>query len=143
MAQEVDPLLTVKEAADRIGVSESAIRNATLDNRLKFEQMYGRKLIRLSDVLDYQARTQRDSTSRSGKPKNYGGDTDPYGFCARLVRTGFVKTDERLEDNNRRKISIYAKEGYESIEVQVFPANELTPEYLEDAYRKMRGPDAD
>ncbi len=69
MAQEEDPLLTVREAADKIGVSESAIRNATLDGRLPYEQMYGRKLIRLSDVMAYQARTQVGGIIRSGRPK--------------------------------------------------------------------------
>lgn len=62
-------LYTVREAAERIGVTESAIRNATLQGRLAFLVRYGRKLIAEEDLQDYQRRTQPAGKKSSGRPR--------------------------------------------------------------------------
>jgi len=66
---ETATLLTVQDAARRIGVSESAIRNATLEGRLPFVRMYGRKLIDPTELGAYQQRTQPDGVKATGRPK--------------------------------------------------------------------------
>ena len=65
---ETDTLLTVKEAADQIGVSESAVRNATLEGRLPFVRMYGRKLIKPADLAAYQERAHPGGVKPKGRP---------------------------------------------------------------------------
>jgi len=62
----IETLLTVREAAARIGVSESAIRNATLEGRLPFVVKFGRKLIEQDVLAAYQLRTQPDGVKPSG-----------------------------------------------------------------------------
>lgn len=76
MIQEGDELLTVQEASVKIGVSDSAIRNALGSHRLAFERRYGRKLIRLADLLEYQTRTQAEGTPRVGRPRKQKTDSD-------------------------------------------------------------------
>lgn len=66
---EDETFLTVREAAEKIGVTESAIRNATLDGRLAFVRRYGRKLISLADLAAYQQRTQPGGTKPKGRPR--------------------------------------------------------------------------
>lgn len=55
-------MITVQQAAERAGVSETAIRSALLRKRLPFVLMYGRKLIRTSDFEAYRL------TARPGRP---------------------------------------------------------------------------
>lgn len=62
-------LYTVRETATKIGVTESAIRNATLQGRLAFIVRYGRKLISEADLQDYQRRTQPEGKKTSGRPR--------------------------------------------------------------------------
>ena len=62
-------MYTVQEAAGWLGVGETAVRNATNQGRLPFEVMYGRKLIRLSDLEAYKTRTQPEGGARRGRPK--------------------------------------------------------------------------
>ena len=62
-------LYTVRETAAKIGVTESAIRNATLQGRLAFIVRYGRKLISEADLQDYQRRTQPEGKKTSGRPR--------------------------------------------------------------------------
>ncbi len=71
---DTETLLTVKEAAQRIGVSESAIRNATLDGRLAYVVKFGRKLIEKGALDEYQVRTQPEGVKLRGRPsrKNDG-----------------------------------------------------------------------
>jgi len=69
---DTEHLLTVKEAAERIGVSESAVRNATLEGRLPFVVKFGRKLIEQDALAAYQARTQRDGIKPRGRPSKPG-----------------------------------------------------------------------
>jgi excisionase family DNA binding protein len=71
---EEETFLTVQEAARKIGVSQSAIRNATLEGRLPFERRYGRKLIRVEQLLTYQERTQPGGVKRSGRPRKAVGN---------------------------------------------------------------------
>ena len=65
---EAETFLTVREAAERLGVSKSAIRNATLEGRLPFERRYGRKLIALRALLAYRERTQPGGVKPRGRP---------------------------------------------------------------------------
>jgi excisionase family DNA binding protein len=65
---DADTLLTVKEAAEHIGVSESAVRNATLEGRLPFVRMYGRKLIKVADLTAYQERAHPGGIKPKGRP---------------------------------------------------------------------------
>lgn len=66
---ETDTLLTVQEAAKKIGVSESAIRNATLDGRLPSVWRYGRKLIDAGELEAYRERTQPGGVKQRGRPR--------------------------------------------------------------------------
>lgn len=66
---DTDALLTVHEAAEKIGVSDSAIRNATLDGRLPFVVKFGRKLIERDALIEYQRRTQPDGQKSKGRPR--------------------------------------------------------------------------
>ena len=61
--------LTVQEAAQHIGVSESAIRNATLDGRLPFVRLYGRKLIEPKELEAYLRRSRPDGVKPKGRPR--------------------------------------------------------------------------
>lgn len=65
---DTETLLTVKEAAQRIGISESAIRNATLDGRLAYVVKFGRKLVEKEALDEYQARTQPEGVKLRGRP---------------------------------------------------------------------------
>lgn len=59
---EADELLTVQEAAEWLGVGDTAVRNAMLRGRLPFVRRYGRKLIALPELAAYKERT------RPGRP---------------------------------------------------------------------------
>jgi excisionase family DNA binding protein len=59
---EGEKLLTVQEAAKQLGVGDSAIRNAVQRGKLAYVEMYGRKLLRESDLQAYKA------TARPGRP---------------------------------------------------------------------------
>jgi len=61
--------VTIQEAAANIGVTETAIRNATLDGRLPFIRKYGRKLIANDDLEAYRRRTQPLGVKTVGRPK--------------------------------------------------------------------------
>jgi len=65
---ETETLLTVKEAAEHLGVSESAVRNATLEGRLPFVRLYGRKLIDRQELEAYRERTQPSGVPVRGRP---------------------------------------------------------------------------
>ena len=67
MASET--LLTVKEAAERLGVTESAVRNATLDGRLPFVIKFGRKLVETKELEAYRERTQPAGVPAPGRPR--------------------------------------------------------------------------
>ena len=59
---------TVQEAAVNLGVSEAAVRNATLQGRLPYVRKYGRKLISPSDLQLYKERTQPQGIKSVGRP---------------------------------------------------------------------------
>jgi excisionase family DNA binding protein len=65
---DTENLLTVREAAERLGVSESAVRNATLDGRLPCVSRFGRKLILTEDLEAYRRRTQPGGVKLRGRP---------------------------------------------------------------------------
>ncbi len=72
---DTETLLTVREAAAKIGVSESAIRNATLEGRLPFVAKFGRKLIEREALAAYQQRTQPGGLKPRGRPRAAEGAT--------------------------------------------------------------------
>lgn len=74
VAEGVEELLTVREAAGALGVSESAVRNATLEGRLGFVVKYGRKLIARADVDEYRRRTQPEGKKPTGRPRRASGE---------------------------------------------------------------------
>ena len=67
---DAETLLAVQEAALKLGVSESAIRNATLEGRLPFVQKFNRKLIEEAALLGYQQRTQVGGDKPKGHPRS-------------------------------------------------------------------------
>ena len=67
-------MLTVREAAGALGVSESAVRNATLEGRLGFVVKYGRKLIARADVDEYRRRTQPEGKPLAHRPRKALGE---------------------------------------------------------------------
>lgn len=69
-------LYTVMEAAEALGVSESAIRNATLQGRLPFVMKWGRKLISTEALEAYKARTQPDGVKLKGRPNKTSSNTE-------------------------------------------------------------------
>lgn len=66
---DTETYFTVREAAARIGVSESAVRNATLKGRLSFVVKFGRKLIEREALAAYQRRTQPGGVKQRGRPR--------------------------------------------------------------------------
>ena len=62
-------MLTVAQAAVELGVTQGAVRLAMYDNRLPFEEFYGRKLIKRPDLEEYKSRTQPDGSKRVGRPR--------------------------------------------------------------------------
>lgn len=66
---DTESLMTVREAAEKIGVSENAIRNATLDGRLPFIIKFGRKLITQEAFNEYRIRTQPEGVKLRGRPR--------------------------------------------------------------------------
>ena len=63
-----DTLYTVQEAAERLGVGETAVRNATNEGRLPFVNKYGRKLIEADALEAYRMRSQPEGAKRTGRP---------------------------------------------------------------------------
>ena len=75
---DTEKLMTMNEAAAQIGVSLSAIRNATQEGRLPFVNAFGRKLIERAALAEYQARTQIDGVPPRGRPaRRPAGDLLP------------------------------------------------------------------
>ena len=58
-----DDFLTVQQAAARLRVGETAIRNAILRGRLPSLEMFGRKLIAKADLEAYQ------QNAKPGRPR--------------------------------------------------------------------------
>jgi excisionase family DNA binding protein len=58
------------QAAQRLGVTESAVRNATLEGRLPFVRVFGRKLLTMEALEEYRQRTQVDGVAPRGRPRN-------------------------------------------------------------------------
>jgi len=60
--------LTVRQSALKLGVSETAVRNATLQGRLPYSVLYGRKLVATVDLQSYKDRTQPRGIKSVGRP---------------------------------------------------------------------------
>ncbi len=69
---ESDIYVTVREAANLLGVTESAIRNATLEGRLPSMKRDGRKFISISDLDKYRGRSRPQGKKPTGRPKRQG-----------------------------------------------------------------------
>ena len=70
---EEEELLTVGQCAQRLGVRETAIRNAMYQGRLPFVEKYGKKLVRPADLEAYQARAHPGGEKRAGRPRKRDG----------------------------------------------------------------------
>ncbi len=66
---EEEELLTVQEAAQRLGVRDTAVRNAMYQGRLPFVEKYGRKLIKPSHLEAYKQRAHPGGQKPVGRPK--------------------------------------------------------------------------
>ena len=93
---QIETLLTVKEAAASLGVSESAVRNATLEGRLPFVRRYGRKLIEAGELESYRRRTRPAGVKPTGRPRRSKPvldvaaleSDDPGRDCRRMTAAG-------------------------------------------------------
>lgn len=65
----MEDLLTVKEAAAEIGISESSVWQAIREDRLPCSTKWGRKVISRTDALTYKTRTQQDGAKPRGRPR--------------------------------------------------------------------------
>ena len=62
-------LLTVKEAAEFLGVSQPAVWVAISEERIPSTVKYSKRLIERAELESYKSRTQPDGTPRAGRPK--------------------------------------------------------------------------
>lgn len=69
MKEGEEDMLTVQEAAGELGVDDSAIRRAVLQNRLPCIIKYGRKLITRAALEAYRARTRPEGVKPRGRPR--------------------------------------------------------------------------
>ncbi len=88
---DTETLLTVREAAAKIGVSESAIRNATLEGRLPFVMKFGRKLIPQDALTAYRRRTQPAGIKSRGRPR-----TASDGEASKRIEASKSKTASQM-----------------------------------------------
>jgi excisionase family DNA binding protein len=73
---EEEKLITVPEAAERLGVTQAAVRNAIHDGRIVSTSLYGKRLIAPSDLEAYRLRSQPEGEKRVGRPrKNVFGES--------------------------------------------------------------------
>lgn len=64
-----EELVTIPEAAARLGLTQAAVRTALHRARLPFVRKYGRKLITRADLESYRLRTQPEGVKRLGRPR--------------------------------------------------------------------------
>jgi excisionase family DNA binding protein len=65
---ENEALLTARDAAEELGIHVATVHRAFQDNRLPFIALYGRKLIRRSDLDAYKQRTRPNGLKPKGRP---------------------------------------------------------------------------
>jgi hypothetical protein len=70
---ETDDYMSVKDAALSLCVSPGALRLAIHEERIPSELVFGRRVIKRSDVEEYRQRTQPDGQPVKHRPK---GATD-------------------------------------------------------------------
>lgn len=61
--------LSMKQAAEQLGVVDSRIRQAVIDGSLPHVVLFGRKLIPRDALRDYEARTQPQGRKKIGRPR--------------------------------------------------------------------------
>lgn len=77
MSQEApEELLTIQEAAARIGVTAAALQHATLHGRLPFVRKFGRSWIEPGALLAYQARMSAGEVVAGSPTEQSQGRTD-------------------------------------------------------------------
>ncbi len=64
----MEDLLTVREAAGELGISQGSVRIAIYEGRLPCTVKYGKRLIARSDLEAYKTRTQPMGEKRTGRP---------------------------------------------------------------------------
>lgn len=62
--------VTIKDAAEYLGVSQQAVCNAIAQNRLPHEAKYGKKLIPVDAMVAYKLRSQPNGEKTKGRPKS-------------------------------------------------------------------------
>lgn len=62
-------MLTVQEAAKVLGVATNSVYVAIRDDRLPYEEIYGRKVISREELDKFIARTRPDGQKPKGRPK--------------------------------------------------------------------------
>lgn len=67
--EDAEKMLTVPECAERLGVTQNAIRNAIHGNRLPSTSVYGRRIVKLADLEAYRQRSQPGGEKRVGRPR--------------------------------------------------------------------------
>ena len=105
---DTEALFTVREAAGKIGVSESAIRNATLEGRLPFVVKFGRKLIEQDALAAYKARTQPRGVKSRGRPYETGGAIPaaaPDGSADEGAASSARRASENASGNSDRGLT--------------------------------------
>ena len=59
----------MRQAAELLNVADATVRRAVLSGSLPHVVLFGRKLIRVADLEDYQARTQPQGKKKVGRPR--------------------------------------------------------------------------
>jgi hypothetical protein len=66
---DTQDLLTVRQAAQELNVTEGAIRAAITDGRLKHLTELNRKVVTRAELDAYKQRTQPDGVKHTGRPR--------------------------------------------------------------------------
>lgn len=65
---KADVILTVPQCAERLGVSQGAVRVAIYEGRLPAIEMYGKRLVMAASLETYRQRSQPSGEKRVGRP---------------------------------------------------------------------------
>ena len=61
--------LNVPDAAAALGISPGTLRAQMFKGRLRYTQVFGKKVIHKTDVEEYRQRTQPDGRPQTGRPR--------------------------------------------------------------------------
>lgn len=68
MPKKPNSHITVADAAELLGVSQAAVRQAIYDKRLVAGERFGVTILKRSDILDYKSKTQPTGEKPRGRP---------------------------------------------------------------------------